>query len=243
MAVNNRTITIIVVIIIVVIILWLIINNTKSTTVRLEGFDQNSTDQLDRYYTGGSLQNLQPYLIDQMQCSPSCCGRSWDIPFDGLNEQQVKAALAMNAASIDGGGNYVKNNYTCGIGAANVGCPCITPEKANFIGNRGGNTAGVNVVDPSFLIPGPLNNANDVVNEDNSELVGDFSDFAAPNGNLSTNGYYLPNGNSLINPRSSYSENRDLSHLNPGVNIQDLSNVQSYGPPLPMNTDFGHVRK
>lgn len=218
MAVNNRTIIVIIVVIIVLVILWLIVSNNKTTAPYFENFDQDAPKMLDRYYTGGSLKGLQPYLVDQMPCSPSCCGTSWDIPFDGLNENQVQAALTLNAASINSGGNFVRNNLTCGIGSSGVGCPCITPEAANFIGNRGGNTAGVNVVDPSFLLAGPQSEQEVIVTEDV------FTNHVPPSNNAVTNGYYVPN--------------RDLSHLNPGVNIQDLSNLQAYGATLPVDSNF-----
>lgn len=207
MASGNQTLIIVIVIVVIIIIIWLLTKNSSPAPVKVEGFDQTAAANaravdLALFYEGGTIQGIpQDFFVDQMQCSPECCGLSWPVPFDGLNEQQIRAVMIKNSEAMDAPGPFVRNNFTCGSvpGAVVSGCPCMTPQAANFLASRGGNGSIRNAVDASFYLKGP-----EVVEIENTPtvVIGDGLDYLDVEGVTDMNLDNLP----YVDPNTVYQE-------------------------------------
>ena len=73
--------------------------------------------------------DVEQYDISNMPVSKHCCPAQYSVPFMGDN----------NCAYAN---KYVANNYMgMNYGSEGNGCPCMTPEQAEFYTKRGGNTS------------------------------------------------------------------------------------------------------
>jgi hypothetical protein len=90
-----------------------------------------SATNLEKYYESPT-KGIENYLVDNMTCSPECCGSQGQIPLDGLMPDEIKKCV--NGAKD---GQYVRTNYMCGNGINGVGCPCISKKAYKFMANHG----------------------------------------------------------------------------------------------------------
>ena len=142
----------------VVILILLLIYHFGGMNYGYESFcssPYSSSAELDSQFTG-STAGVKRYLVDNMTCSPSCCGDQWPVPFDGLTSREVESCIENRGTP----GPFVRTNYMCGNGINGVGCPCIPKNAYKFLAERGQNFRTGIQVDPTLLIrdqPKPFN--------------------------------------------------------------------------------------
>jgi len=74
---------------------------------------------------------VDPFKIDTLKCSPSCCINSgWAVPNElkskDIPEKEMK--------------DYIPTNYSCNFGSNNgSGCVCVKKNNFDYLGSRGGN--------------------------------------------------------------------------------------------------------
>lgn len=107
-------------------------------------FTPFTKQQFRTFDTGGDIAKIdqiattgiERHLVDTVPCSPDCCGNPqqnyFDTTFDGLTINEIQQKLATASP-------YDPPCYTCANGQNGVGCPCLNPGTATFIGNRGDN--------------------------------------------------------------------------------------------------------
>jgi len=170
---NNSALLVLIVIVIVLLVGLFMADNMKEYFGQMKGDKKKvlSSALLNRYYDGYSDKGIEPYLFDKAPCSPDCCASAWQVSYDGLDPQQLEAALIMNS-ELPASGEYVMNNYTCTSSGAGqfskAGCPCIKKDAAQFLANRGNNTISIDPISSLFMIPGPSSTVEDEVIVDTS---------------------------------------------------------------------------
>jgi hypothetical protein len=161
---NDKTTRIIVIVVIVLVLVYLFKTSSYGSGYGYpETFSVDNQSELDSYYRSPTA-GVKKYLVDQMKCSPSCCGDQWQVPFDGLDSNQIQQALIENGMDYGANTGYVRTNMTCGKGDGGVGCPCIRADAFKFIANRGNNARSLFDVDPTFFIHNDLNDSPNLDN-------------------------------------------------------------------------------
>jgi len=154
---NQRTITIVVIIaLLIVIIIFLSKTSNGNNVEKFTASPYESSKELDTYYQGSTV-GVEDYLVDNMTCSPKCCGDQWPVPFDGLSSSEIEKCIENRGKP----GPFVRTNYTCANGINGVGCPCIDKKAYLFLVNHGANDRTMGKVEPTFLIRNDIRTPDD----------------------------------------------------------------------------------
>jgi hypothetical protein len=210
---QNPRVTFIVVIIVVLVLVLFFGSWMGVSSAPTEKFSVDGSNELDAQWylpTAG----VEDMLIDNMQCSPLCCGDQWQVPFDGLTAPEIQRALIENGRDDYGRDTgYVRTNYNCGNGLGGVGCPCIPKKTYKFLANRGNNAYNLTEVEPTFMI---------------------HNDLVPPAGLVSPENYYDWSPYQRVQlAKSMYAAQPKLNDLQYQRTPQSVQNVQSYGSAIP----------
>jgi len=168
----------------------------------------SSEQELNRYYEGNT-QGIENDLVDNMTCSPSCCGGQWPVPFDGLTPTEIHKCIQTDNES--GGGPFVRTNMTCGNGIGGVGCPCISKDAYKFLVNRGENSPTLRGVDPTLLI------RNDEVQPHDMQT----------SSHADSNWYQMSPAEQIQSRKSMFVDSAKLTDLQRGPPLADLRHLNS----------------
>lgn len=151
---DNRTLMIVLVIgILALVFVW------YSNRQNKEMF--SDSNELESYYTGGTTKGVEDYLVDNLTCSPDCCGGQYPAPYDGLSAQELEHNISLQGVETP----FVRTNMTCANGIGGVGCPCIKKNVYKYLVNRGenaltGQESCGRGIEPTLLIRNPPSNAS-----------------------------------------------------------------------------------
>ena len=116
-----------------------------------ENFPSQWSPELDAYFMNPN-EGIKPYEVDQMTCSPKCCGVQWPTPFDGLSAEQIQYKISTQESP----GPFVRTDMTCANGPGGVGCPCVSTDAYLLMTNHGTLPDYPERIEPTFLIPGDM---------------------------------------------------------------------------------------
>lgn len=94
--------------------------------------DAQLRNKFERMYMLDPNGSVAKYDITYNKISPNCCPAQYAPPFKLTDK---------DASNCDFAQKYVANNYSGMNYQDGYGCVCMTPEDANFVGSRGGNSA------------------------------------------------------------------------------------------------------
>lgn len=152
--IHNRTYQILAILVVLVLVYYYFY---ASNNMGMESFSTNGANELDKYYES-PVADIANYAIDNVPCSPLCCGDQWQVPFDGLTSAEIQEALVANGRDDYGrNSGVVRSNYMCGNGDGGVGCPCMGTDAYLFLNNRGNNAPDrLHSVEPTFYVHNDL---------------------------------------------------------------------------------------
>lgn len=96
------------------------LNNASNAEVR---------NKFERTYMLNPDGSVAKYDITNNKMSPNCCPAQFSVPFK----------LSKDGSNCEYAQKYVANQYSGSNFDSDAGCVCMTPDQANFYGNRGGN--------------------------------------------------------------------------------------------------------
>src|SRR5690606_12869734 len=125
-----------------------------SRTREMERF----SNDLETFYEDNSNKGIDNFKIDELPCSPSCCGGYTDVPYDGLTSGELMRNLSLQGRETP----FIRTNMTCGNGPnTGVGCPCMRKPQYEFLVNHGENSmtkkesCDRNLVEPTLYLRTP----------------------------------------------------------------------------------------
>jgi hypothetical protein len=168
----------------------------------------NWTPETSQYWMN-PRDGIKPFRIDTDRCSPKCCGQSWPTPFEGLSPEQIRQRIS----SPENPGPFVTTDYTCSNGPGGVGCPCVNEDQYLFIGNHGTMPDFPQEIEPSFLIPGDLNQNYSYLGHAEGSMENARQNLAGAKGSYSR-----------------YRRMNDLTQQRAPVSPATMSNLSGVGP-------------
>jgi len=181
------------------------------------------SNELETFYEDSSNRGIDGDKIDELTCSPDCCGNNFPISYGDMTSDELMHNLSLQGEKTP----FIRSNYTCGGGGEiRSGCVCLPKKPYMFLVNRGDNALTGDegchrgIPEPTLYIKSTPANAAI------GDLAGSGGYFARPN----ESGNQLSYAEVIQARKSMFVDEPRLTDLYYQRPMQSLQNVKQVSP-------------